>query len=421
MSKKNKKSFWDIIISSGVLGLIVSVAIVLMQLTHSDRIEELNRDNSQYLQDLQLEHDKHLKDLQLAHEERLQKRQKEFAIELSKLQSSLDLKRELAAIEKRIKGNVALVDTQLRADIEKNRKQIDFNNQDNINKQRLKYVTQQLSEFYWPVLYRLQKNNSVYKMLGNSFVGERIDKEVILPNHLQVLDILEKKIYLAQPNDEMMRNINKYIEHVNWYQMLRKSGYNGFPESYNGQGYNSDFYNSIRIRTEYLQKEYEKLLTLNKLTDQSVERSLAGLKGNVILTSVMPDMNSKLNDQNEPFNSIKLNVNSYEIKLSHNNKSFYVPVSKDSTFTIAFKNYIPESNFCIIQIGDYKKVKVDKGRNYHVRKGEPFNYELHKSNNYQIILEEVWTERGMFKKPRVKASIKIQSWKKRTSSKTASK
>ena len=79
-----------------------------------------------------------------------------------------------------------------------------------LSKQRftasLQRIERQLSEFYWPMYLRLQKDNTVWRRLLDKDkeednplrrIGSRIETDFILPNHNELVKIIETKIHLA--------------------------------------------------------------------------------------------------------------------------------------------------------------------------------------------------------------------------------
>jgi hypothetical protein len=401
MGKKNK-SIWDTIISSGIFGLIVSVAIVVLQ-----------NQNNEFLQFQQQEHEKYLAELQKAHEDTTLKREQKFASQLAKLQNTLDTERDLRGIRESIKEDLDKIEKQLEANIKENEKLVDQKFKELLNQEKLDFISDQLSQFYWPILYRLEKNNSVYHMLDNSFVGDKIDEEVVLPNHLEILKIIEEKIHLAQPDDALKNEINKYIAHVNMYQMLRKGDYKGYPEDYDGEDYNHKLYLKIKARTDFLQSKYELLLDSSELIID-IPSSTINQAFDSLLVAYEQSPNSK-----KEFNPKKLDysVEYKEIKLSKTKNSFLISIAHDSTqfdsLAIAFEEYIPESEFCIIEIGPKAKVKNEKGTHFHLRKGEPLSYNDYGKYHYKISLQEIWTQKEwkyVVKINRTVSSLKIERW-----------
>lgn len=140
---------------------------------------------------------------------------------------------------------------------------------------RVERLSQQLSNFYWPIYFRLQKDNAVYqlmfekkkadaqtptKMLSQR-IGIEIDKNFILPNHNEVIEIIENNVHLAGIDKELEDQILRYVRHVAVYNALRTSGsMEATPDEF-GEVWPSKLFQLIEEQTHRLQREYEKLIS----------------------------------------------------------------------------------------------------------------------------------------------------------------
>jgi hypothetical protein len=106
-----------------------------------------------------------------------------------------------------------------------------------ISKQRfsasLQRIERQLSEFYWPMYLRLQKDNTVWRRLLDKGqeeddplrrIGSRIEIDFILPNHNELVKIIETKIHLAEPSAALQAALLSYIDHVAVYNAAIAAG-----------------------------------------------------------------------------------------------------------------------------------------------------------------------------------------------------
>lgn len=97
----------------------------------------------------------------------------------------------------------------------------------------LELIERQISEFYWPIYLRLEKDNTMWQRI-NSLSSARdalpgaasdvIEKEFILKNHQEIVEIIESKIHLAgnlASSKELMNELLKYIKHVAVYKTIR--------------------------------------------------------------------------------------------------------------------------------------------------------------------------------------------------------
>jgi hypothetical protein len=98
----------------------------------------------------------------------------------------------------------------------------------------LQRLERQLSEFYWPVYLRLQKDNTVWRRLLDKTkeednplrrIGSRIEKDFILPNHAELVKIIETKIHLAEPDAALQAALLAYIDHVAVYNAAISAGF----------------------------------------------------------------------------------------------------------------------------------------------------------------------------------------------------
>ncbi len=97
----------------------------------------------------------------------------------------------------------------------------------------LELIERQISEFYWPIYLRLEKDNVMWKRIKSlsseknllpEAASEAIEKEFILKNHQEIVEIIESKIHLAENSNDSKELINellKYIKHVAIYKTIR--------------------------------------------------------------------------------------------------------------------------------------------------------------------------------------------------------
>ncbi|MDR6193672.1 hypothetical protein [Siphonobacter sp. SORGH_AS_0500] len=130
-----------------------------------------------------------------------------------------------------------------------------------LNNKRIDYLEKQLSNFYWPVYLRLEKDDAIW-MLSDK-VGKHVEGAFILPNHKKVVEIIEANIHLAQANDELFEQIKLYMRHVAAYQTLREIGIQTDPLHYE-EPWPSKFFELIEKETKRLQKQYEELIRVTQ-------------------------------------------------------------------------------------------------------------------------------------------------------------
>ncbi|PMB48072.1 hypothetical protein CEN39_23350 [Fischerella thermalis CCMEE 5201] len=97
----------------------------------------------------------------------------------------------------------------------------------------LELIERQISEFYWPIYLRLEKDNVMWKRIKSlspeknvipEAASDVIEKEFILKNHQEIVEIIESKIHLAENKNnsrELTDELLKYIKHVAVYKTIR--------------------------------------------------------------------------------------------------------------------------------------------------------------------------------------------------------
>ncbi|MCB9502590.1 MAG: hypothetical protein H6696_11675 [Deferribacteres bacterium] len=136
---------------------------------------------------------------------------------------------------------------------------------------RLGKIEKQLSEFYWPIYIRLQKDNALWRLIlfkndekGSlrQRIGEEIEKKFILPNHEQILQIIENGMHLMSPNKKLEKLIVKYIRHVAIFQALRMAGEDSILPDEIDEKWPQELFDTIADETFKLQGEYDNLIGL---------------------------------------------------------------------------------------------------------------------------------------------------------------
>ena len=131
---------------------------------------------------------------------------------------------------------------------------------------RLGFLERQLSEFYWPLFMRLSIDNAVWSRILDAKhgsdetrrkVGQEIERMVILPNHEEIVRILQSSIFLAESSEADVDLMLQYIRHVAVYRALRASGVNDKYPLELGEPWPDQFYSRVRDTAFALQAEYE--------------------------------------------------------------------------------------------------------------------------------------------------------------------
>jgi hypothetical protein len=97
---------------------------------------------------------------------------------------------------------------------------------------RFQLLERQLSEFYWPIYIRLHNNRAVwfrilskgelYDTVENN-MARSIETNVILKNHVEIVDILKSSIHVVFPDDKLIEATKLYLKHVEIYKALKDS------------------------------------------------------------------------------------------------------------------------------------------------------------------------------------------------------
>lgn len=98
----------------------------------------------------------------------------------------------------------------------------------------IELIERQISEFYWPIYLRLEKDNVMWKRIKSlspeqnvvlpEAASDVIEKEFILKNHQEIVEIIESKIHLAENatnSKDLINELLKYIKHVAVYKTIR--------------------------------------------------------------------------------------------------------------------------------------------------------------------------------------------------------
>jgi hypothetical protein len=125
-------------------------------------------------------------------------------------------------------------------------------------------LEEKLKTFYWPILTRLEENEAIFTLVFEKHSGDPLlkdiatyaEKNVVLQNHLEIMDIVSQYRYLAKFDAELMKLLNKYIRHVIIYKSIQESGSQKYPGNL-GAPYPREFDAAIRARTEKLQQELD--------------------------------------------------------------------------------------------------------------------------------------------------------------------
>jgi hypothetical protein len=145
---------------------------------------------------------------------------------------------------------------------------------DQILKASIDFKGRQLTEFYWPIYVRLQKDNAVWNRILDRDktddvlrkVAVEIENKEILPNHDQIVETIQTKIHLAQPDAAFQAALMRYVRHVAVYKAMRSAGVNDRDPVSLNEPWPRDLFDLVKSRTERLQEEYDALVASSGLT-----------------------------------------------------------------------------------------------------------------------------------------------------------
>lgn len=148
-------------------------------------------------------------------------------------------------------------------------------NAEALKREKRAFIEKQLTEFYYPVILRLHKDNAVWELWNeNQYSKERknvaaqIERDFMLPNHEDAIKIIDSKFHLirndSDPDDQISKliiEIRKYERHVALYKALRATGSRENPIDWNRyeDKYPKNLYYVIRDRINSLKKQHAEL------------------------------------------------------------------------------------------------------------------------------------------------------------------
>lgn len=274
LKEKSSNNIWVLILDKLIIAAIIATLAWYLESQKDEHLNSLKAENDRFLtkydNELKTQSSQFLQDLNFKFAAEQSLKRQDFELEYEKFKNSLYLKNEKYLTSLKIENDKTLFQytnqLQEKSDsaIENLKTGLSFSS--DISKlkieKQLTFFQKQLEEFYWPILLRLEKNNAIYTSMGQKYVGITLDTAVILPNHLEVVKIIEDKIYLATPDDDFMKAIMKYVRHVKVYWALRKIGENKlYPDKLKAEfDYPTEFYERIKKETTSLQEKYNKLI-----------------------------------------------------------------------------------------------------------------------------------------------------------------
>ncbi len=139
---------------------------------------------------------------------------------------------------------------------------------------RLEHLERQLGEFYWPLYIRLEKDNALWQRMKKSNLfdhpdkatsaelGRVLEKSFILPNHEEMVKILESKLHLMLQDAALLVVAKQYIGHVAVFVALRACGIDNVDPSDLHEPWPAEFFPLIAEHTRALQQQLNEALAI---------------------------------------------------------------------------------------------------------------------------------------------------------------
>jgi hypothetical protein len=134
---------------------------------------------------------------------------------------------------------------------------------------QVEYLDRQLSEFYYPIYIRLHIDGATWNRILDrehgsedlrARVGSEIEKDVLLPNHEAIVQIIQSKIHLAESDQAAFDAMLAYVRHVAVYRALRAVGCTDRDPLALNEPWPKHFLPLIERTTARLQQEYDRLI-----------------------------------------------------------------------------------------------------------------------------------------------------------------
>jgi hypothetical protein len=140
------------------------------------------------------------------------------------------------------------------------------------------FLEKQLSQFYWPIYMRLEIDSAVWEKILDRRNGEdevrrkigaEIEKTFILPNHEEIVRLMESNIHLAVPDPKTLQAMLQYIRHVAVYKAMRAAGCDDKDPIHLGEPWPDSLFPLIKKTVDDLQGQYDRLIGPAKLQASS--------------------------------------------------------------------------------------------------------------------------------------------------------
>lgn len=144
-----------------------------------------------------------------------------------------------------------------------------------IEQEKRNLLYSQLSDFYDPIYSLLSVNKRIFERIGptsrarwdrrfpeeeTAEVWNKLVEVVIIPNNLRICEIIQTKLHLLSPEDEVEPYM-EFITHAYAYQVFREKPY----ESYALFQFPRSFFDHVENKRNGLRQRIERILSLDEV------------------------------------------------------------------------------------------------------------------------------------------------------------
>jgi hypothetical protein len=152
-------------------------------------------------------------------------------------------------------------------------------------------LEQRLSQFYWPLYMRFQRDDLVWEKVFHDLrpkdgrvspdwvakvsdedrqkLAQEIEEKVLVPNHAEAASIIRSGLYRANADQEFEDLLARYLRHVDAYASLRSAGIRDVTPTHIGEPYPNGLSEAVSKRLRKYQAEYEAMLRDHGVLDLS--------------------------------------------------------------------------------------------------------------------------------------------------------
>ncbi len=404
-SKAPRKSLKDRFIDNFVIVVLVAAATAFINYLQDKNTADFETANKAFIDSVQIANryylDSAVRSNKFKSDSALQNQIQAQQLALTRLTGQIERSNDFNRIQDQLRSDIQKIDSIHSKEIAVLIAETIENRERQISQLQLEFISQQLSEFYWPIYSRLEKHKYLKENIEETFIKDRTDTLLQLKNHLEIIDILESKMHLAIPNQRFTDATNKYIEYVSLFEAFNKMRFITIPQNLE-LNFPNEFYLHVKNRTIELQAFYSKNY-IDKYDSVGLFTNLGasiGLSGDVVNLEKVRQLEVELDRV-------------VTIKKSWNDKPYFNKV--DDAFQVVFLEHILSNNsgYFDFQFVDSNGEIVEKNRHF-VKQGDMIWLD-HKRQHYQIYLEEIYTTKdnvigSVVQKKRLVAKFRLRKW-----------